>query len=247
MSVEFDRTVLVARMPVIPFLLGGQPRYLLYRSGAGTSTLQFEYQLTDADTVGAVPRLDPVNGQVIRLMGGAAITDLSGNLVQSVVDGAACLVVLGYIFRHYRSVGPEELNQILDFKNPYELGGFLFDPESNTPYFRNPAKPYFTNYTLPTFKPAANGVEVHKAYYNSSIPSLGGRPTLASGLLAIPDTGAARMDLLSYQHGTVFSKRVAPSRSFDLLDLKSADRFWSYETRPVVATAGGAGHGGHCR
>jgi len=241
MRVEFSQPVLVGRMPVIPFLFGGEPRYLLYRTGAGTSILEFEYRPTDADAAGAVPQLDPVMGQVIRLTGGAAITDMSGNLVQSIVDGADRLVVFGSFFRHYRSVPAEELNQVLDIKNPYELGGFLFDPESNTPYYQNPAKPYFTNYTLPTFKPAANGVEVYKVYYNSSIPSLGGRPTLASGLLAIPDTGAARMDLLSYQHGTMFSKLVAPSRSFDLLDLKSSDRFWSYETRPVVATAGGQG------
>ncbi|MEN9734907.1 MAG: hypothetical protein RLZ45_2902, partial [Verrucomicrobiota bacterium] len=108
-------------------------------------------------------------------------------------------------------------------------------------YYQNPAKPYFTNYTLPTFKPAANGVEVYKVYYNSSIPSLGGRPTLASGLLAIPDTGAARMDLVSYQHGTVFSKQIAPSRCFDPQVPLSTDYFWTYETRPIVAASGGQG------
>ncbi len=240
MQVEFNQPVLVGRMPVIPFLFGGQPRYLLYRAGAGTSTLQFEYQPTEVDPKGAVAVLDPVMGQVIRLTGGAIIADMSGNVVQSIVDGDDRLVVLGSYFKHYRTVGTGELDQVLDPRNMNELAGFLFDPSSKTPYYRNPAKPYFTNYVLPAFKPAANGVEVYKVYYNSSIPSLGGRPTLASGLVAIPDTGASKMDLVSYQHGTIFSKYVAPSKCFDV-DADPLDHAWSYETRPVVAASGGRG------
>jgi len=240
MQVEFSQPVFVVRMPVIPFLFGGQPRYLLYRSGAGTSTLQFEYQPTEADPQGAVAALDPMMGQIVRLAGGAIITDISGNVVQSIVDGADRLVVLGSYFKHYRTVVAGELDEVLDLRNPKELGSFLYDPSSQTPYYQNPKKPYFTNYVPPTFKPSANGVEVYKVYYNSSIPSLGGRPTLASGLMAIPDTGAARMDLLSYQHGTIFSKRVAPSKCFDV-DAAPLDQAWSYETRPIVAAAGGQG------
>ncbi|MEN9732335.1 MAG: hypothetical protein RLZ45_330, partial [Verrucomicrobiota bacterium] len=241
MRVEFSQPVLVGRMPVIPFLFGGEPRFLVYRTGAGTSILEFEYRPTDADAAGAVPQLDPVMGQIIRLTGGAAITDMSGNLVQSIVDGADRLVVLGSLFRHQRSITAEELDQVLDINNPSELGGFLFDFASKTPYYQNPAKPYFTNYTLPTFRPAANGVEVYKVYYNSSIPSLGGKPALASGLLAFPNTGAARMDLVSYQHGTVFSKQVVPSRCFDTPNPQSSDYYWTYESRLVVAALGGQG------
>ncbi len=241
MQVEFSQPVLVARMPVIPFLFGGQPRYLLYRSGAGTSTLQFEYQPTEADAEGAVGALDPLMGQIVRLTGGAIITDLSGNIVQSIVDGADRLVVLGSYFKHYRTVAAGELDEVLDLRNPNELGSFFMDPESRTYFFQNPAKPFFEGYVPPTFKPAANGVEIYKVYYNSSIPSLQGRPTLASGFLAIPDTGAARMDLLSYQHGTVFSKQVVPSRSFDTETTYPSDHYWTYETRAVVAASGGQG------
>ena len=239
MRVEFSQPVLVGRMPVIPFLFGGEPRYLLYRTGAGTSILEFEYRPTDADAQGAVAQLDPVMGQVIRLTGGAAITDMSGNLAQSIVDGADRLVVMGSYFRHQRSITAEELDQVLDINNPNELGGFMFDFASKTPYYQNPAKPYFTNYSLPTFKRSANGVEVYKVHYNSSIPSLGGRPALASGLLALPNSGAARMDLVSYQHGTDYSKQVVPSRCFD--QQLPWDYYWTYEPRLVVAALGGQG------
>lgn len=61
------------------------------------------------------------------------------------------------------------------------------------------------------YAPARNGVTLYRVTYPSVIPERGNRPTVATGLLAVPDTGAKDFPMLSYQHGTVYGKEEVPS------------------------------------
>ncbi len=61
------------------------------------------------------------------------------------------------------------------------------------------------------YTPARNGVKLYRVTYASVIPERGNKPTVATGLLAVPDTGAASFPILSHQHGTVYGKDEVPS------------------------------------
>ncbi|HTN10430.1 MAG TPA: alpha/beta hydrolase, partial [Acetobacteraceae bacterium] len=61
------------------------------------------------------------------------------------------------------------------------------------------------------YTPARNAVKLYRVSYGSVIPEQGNRPTVASGLIAIPDTGGSAFPLVSYQHGTVFGRHEVPS------------------------------------
>jgi pimeloyl-ACP methyl ester carboxylesterase len=61
------------------------------------------------------------------------------------------------------------------------------------------------------YTPATNGVTLYRVSYDSVIPEKGNRPIRATGLLAIPDTGATTFPRLSYQHGTVYGRQQVPS------------------------------------
>jgi pimeloyl-ACP methyl ester carboxylesterase len=61
------------------------------------------------------------------------------------------------------------------------------------------------------YTPARNAVRLYRVTYPSVIPEMGNKPTVASGLLAIPDTGGTSFPMLSYQHGTVYGKQQVPS------------------------------------
>lgn len=80
-------------------------------------------------------------------------------------------------------------------------------------------------------KPPHNAVRLYRVTYNSVIPELGNKPTIATGLLAIPDTEDKRFPLLSYQHGTVYEKEQVPS---------FPDQ--SHETELVLAQFAGQGY-----
>jgi hypothetical protein len=56
-----------------------------------------------------------------------------------------------------------------------------------------------------------NAVKLYRVEYSSVVPEQNNRPTIASGLIAIPVTGAKSMPIISYQHGTVFGKDWVPS------------------------------------
>ncbi|MBU3677593.1 MAG: alpha/beta hydrolase, partial [Chitinophagaceae bacterium] len=62
-----------------------------------------------------------------------------------------------------------------------------------------------------SFTDPKNAVKLYLVEYMSVVPEQGNRPTLASGLIAIPATGAKVMPLVSYQHGTVYGKDWVPS------------------------------------
>jgi pimeloyl-ACP methyl ester carboxylesterase len=62
-----------------------------------------------------------------------------------------------------------------------------------------------------TYSPARNAVRLYRVTYSSVIPERGNKPTIATGLIAIPDTPGTTFPMVSYQHGTVFGKREVPS------------------------------------
>ena len=61
------------------------------------------------------------------------------------------------------------------------------------------------------YTPARHAVKLYRVTYPSSIPERENRPTMASGLIAIPENAAQSMPLVSYQHGTVLGKQDVPS------------------------------------
>ncbi|HRZ86409.1 MAG TPA: lipase family protein [bacterium] len=77
---------------------------------------------------------------------------------------------------------------------------------------------------------AANGVKLYRVRYQTVIPERGNRPVMAAGLIAVPEVQSRAYPLVSYQHGTVFSKDEVPS-----IPEKST------ETRLMIAQF--AGHG----
>lgn len=68
----------------------------------------------------------------------------------------------------------------------------------------------FSDYPA-TFPAAKYSVKLYKVTYPSVIPERMNRPTVATGLLAIPDTAQGTLPVVAYQHGTVFSKDEVPS------------------------------------
>ncbi len=82
-----------------------------------------------------------------------------------------------------------------------------------------------------TFTKAGNSVKLYRVIYNSFIPELNNKPTVASGLIAIPENGKNKMPVVSYQHGTVFSKTEVPSNPEE-----------SMETKLMIAQFAGQGY-----
>lgn len=86
--------------------------------------------------------------------------------------------------------------------------------------------------TAPTTFPAAKyAVKLYRVTYPSVVPEQANRPTVGSGLLAVPESGTDAMPVVSYQHGTVFSKKEVPSFPEE-----------SMETRLMVARFAGQGY-----
>ena len=70
--------------------------------------------------------------------------------------------------------------------------------------------PAFSGFPV-TYTPARNAVNLYRVTYNSVIPERNNRPTIASGLVAIPEgAGGSPLPLVSYQHGTVYGKEQVP-------------------------------------
>jgi len=70
--------------------------------------------------------------------------------------------------------------------------------------------PAFAGITV-TYTPARNAVRLYRITYHSVIPELGNKPTVTSGLLAVPDTDGKSFPTVSYQHGTVYGHDEVPS------------------------------------
>jgi pimeloyl-ACP methyl ester carboxylesterase len=74
-------------------------------------------------------------------------------------------------------------------------------------------------------------VKLYRVKYNSVVPEWDNQPTVASGLVAIPETGLDSMPIISYQHGTVFGKTQCPSYPNE-----------SMETKLMIAEFAGQGY-----
>lgn len=82
------------------------------------------------------------------------------------------------------------------------------------------------------YTPARNGVNLYRVTYTSVIPEMNDKPTVTSGLLALPDTKSDKpLPLVSYQHGTVYGRHEVPS---------FADE--SPETQLMIAQFAGQGY-----
>lgn len=58
---------------------------------------------------------------------------------------------------------------------------------------------------------AKYNVNLYRVQYNSVIPEFDNRPTVAYGLVAIPEGLNGTLPVVSYQHGTLFSRNAVPS------------------------------------
>ena len=85
--------------------------------------------------------------------------------------------------------------------------------------------------TKVNYTSAKNAVNLYRVEYSSVIPEQNNRPTIASGLIAIPVNGAKKMPMVSYQHGTVYGKHEVPSFPEE-----------SFETRFMIAQFAGQGY-----
>lgn len=65
--------------------------------------------------------------------------------------------------------------------------------------------------TRVTYTAARNAVNLYRVSYASVIPERGNLPTIATGLVAVPDTSQLALPMVSYQHGTVYGKHEVPS------------------------------------
>jgi pimeloyl-ACP methyl ester carboxylesterase len=110
---------------------------------------------------------------------------------------------------------PERLTQITD----KELQVFLTGSTRGFEHFKG------------KFAPPKYALKLYRLKYLSVVPELGQRSIVASGLVAIPDSPAADLPVISYQHGTVFEKDSVPSRPEQ-----------SMETRLVLSQFGGQGY-----
>jgi pimeloyl-ACP methyl ester carboxylesterase len=62
-----------------------------------------------------------------------------------------------------------------------------------------------------SYTPARNAVRLYRVTYSSVIPEINNKPTVTSGLLAVPDTEEKSFPTVSYQHGTVYDRHEVPS------------------------------------
>ena len=62
-----------------------------------------------------------------------------------------------------------------------------------------------------TYTPATNPVRLYRVTYSSVIPERDSRPTVATGLIAVPEITQTALPLVSYQHGTVYGRQEVPS------------------------------------
>jgi hypothetical protein len=96
-------------------------------------------------------------------------------------------------YEYIKTVSISEMN----FLTTVGLNYFL-DPSQN-------AASYSPRFEVPKYP-----VKLFKVTYQSVIPELS-KPTIGTGLIAIPDVDTTGMPMISYQHGTVFSRYWVPS------------------------------------
>ncbi|NDD27322.1 MAG: alpha/beta fold hydrolase [Proteobacteria bacterium] len=118
----------------------------------------------------------------------------------------------------YQYIGTYDLKRLDHITGP-ELDAFLTGSPMPASAFKG------------RFPAARFPVRLYRVKYPSVVPEQANRPTLASGLVAIPQTGQPTMPVVSYQHGTVFNRGDVPSFPEN-----------SMETRLVVARFASQGY-----
>jgi pimeloyl-ACP methyl ester carboxylesterase len=112
-----------------------------------------------------------------------------------------------------------------------------FDTAKLNRVFNEELEPFLDGSPMPfsafkgKYPNAANSLTLYKITFQSSIPEKNNAPSEQTGLIAIPSVFATGTPMVSYQHGTVFSKTDVPS---------NIDR--SMETKLMLARFGGQGY-----
>lgn len=68
----------------------------------------------------------------------------------------------------------------------------------------------FSNFKV-KYPAAKNAVKLYRVIYTTVIPEKDNQPATVSGLIAIPQNATGNLPVVSYQHGTVFSRTEVPS------------------------------------
>jgi pimeloyl-ACP methyl ester carboxylesterase len=120
-----------------------------------------------------------------------------------------CLCVL-FTFGTVSTFGQETPHKPIQVSGgvTYELIGHWDVAHLNN--ILNVDTPHFSGVDV-KYTPAKNAVNLYRVTYPSVIPERANKPTIASGLLAIPDTEEHTFPMISYQHGTVYGKQQVPS------------------------------------
>ncbi len=88
----------------------------------------------------------------------------------------------------------------------------------------------FSDFAI-SYPPAQVGVNLYRITYPSVVPEKNNRPTMASGLIAVPEDATGVLPVVMYQHGSVFGKEDVPSFPEN-----------STETRLMIANFAGQGY-----
>jgi len=256
LRVTFDGPVFVTGKPTVPVTIGGQNESLTYASGSGSPTLTFALTMPKkvAATNPAFRGENDLPGEVILLPEdanlkdrfGNAVTPIGGNFGEVYKDAKNNRVVV--IGAHYEHLG-ERTQEVLNAILKEELQAFQA-PEADA--IERGQAPFWAPYVTPDYPDVVNKVDLYRVAYRSTIPEQGNRPTVAYGLVAMPQGLTGPLPLVSSQHGALFLKESAPSQAFswDKNDatpfkygLSKQDFYGScYETRLNVAQFAGNGY-----
>jgi hypothetical protein len=245
LQVTFDTPVFVTGRPTVPVSIGNLETELRYVGGSGTSKLSFAADMPQS-YVGS-PTFRRLVGEVIYLPQGANLKDRLGNAVTPIGGDFGEIyrdadqnrvVVIGTHYELVKTVTKAELDGVLTTERD------IFNPAQPEAYWRD--------YQNPEYRSALHNVDVYRVAYRTTIPEQGNRPTVAYGLVAIPQGVSGPIPMVSVQHGTLWLKESAPSQAFSW-DVTStavvnyglteqALYFSGYETRLNVAAFAGQGY-----
>lgn len=249
LQVSFDGAVFVTGRPTVPVSIGNLDTELRYVGGSGTSTLSFAAPMLQSYV--GTPTFRTLVGEVITLPQGANLKDRLGNAVTPIGgdfgeiyrdERGNRVVVIGAHYEAIRTgvnkVTKAELDGVLNVERD------VFNPSQSQAYWRD--------YQNPEYRSAVHDVDVYRVAYRTTIPEQGNRPTVAYGLVAIPQGVSGQLPLVSVQHGTLWLKESAPSQAFSWDKSSTAVvnyglteqqlYFSAYETRLNVAQFAGQGY-----
>jgi pimeloyl-ACP methyl ester carboxylesterase len=125
-------------------------------------------------------------------------------LVTLLAQSPKVFVPAGVEYQWLNTYGFDKLGSIVSA----ELDTFLYGSPM-------PANEFKGKFEKPQF-----AVKLYKVKYLTRVPEWGQQPITVTGLIAIPDNGKDSMPIISYQHGTVFSKTAVPSFPEECMEYK---------------------------